>query len=274
MRRRASVCSSGAQRRLIGGIKMVFTYNGYCFSYQQIGNMDGYPILVQHGLIATINDVYLFKSLTDAGIRVISIARPGYGESDPYEMENVGEWGIIIKELVYKLGINSFDVLGISSGAPYSYSIANACAEKIKNIYILSGIPALYDDNIVAHWPFPIDRNADIRDLEILVKKLFFSDLSELDLKREDIKASMNNDCFGPALDLKIRCKDWGFKLENLNSKVYMQHSKYDNIDAAKITAGLITGCQLDITENTDHFSSEIFEQFCNRIVLKMMHSS
>jgi hypothetical protein len=42
-------------------------------------------------LIASITDHHLFDRLLAAGIRLICIARPGYGESSPYVMANLGE---------------------------------------------------------------------------------------------------------------------------------------------------------------------------------------
>jgi len=57
---------------------------GNALSYSEYGDRNGYPILVQHGLIASISDYRLFDSLIGAGRRLLSVARPGYGESSPY----------------------------------------------------------------------------------------------------------------------------------------------------------------------------------------------
>ena len=88
---------------------------GNALSYSEYGDRNGYPILVQHGLIASISDYRLFDSLIGAGRRLLSVARPGYGESSPYRMENMAEWGEIVSVLVDHLGLTQFDVLGISS---------------------------------------------------------------------------------------------------------------------------------------------------------------
>ncbi len=96
--------------------------DGQILSYAEYGDKRGYPILIQHGLIASIRDYHLFDALINAGARVICIARPGYGESSPYRMRNIAEWGELISVLVDELEIAQFDVLGMSSGAPYSYA--------------------------------------------------------------------------------------------------------------------------------------------------------
>jgi pimeloyl-ACP methyl ester carboxylesterase len=61
-----------------------FAYNGNkILAYNEFGNKNGFPILIQHGTIASIKDIDYFKEL-EKYARVICIARPGYGESSPY----------------------------------------------------------------------------------------------------------------------------------------------------------------------------------------------
>jgi len=105
--------------------------NGNPLSYAEYGDKNGFPILIQHGLIASIRDAGIFDRLlqltasagTFGKTRLICIARPGYGESSPHKMSNIGEWGDIVSALVAELNLSHFDVLGMSSGAPYSYAI-------------------------------------------------------------------------------------------------------------------------------------------------------
>ncbi len=236
--------------------------NGHCLSYADYGNPAGFPILIQHGLIASIKDEHLFQRLADTGARLISPARPGYGESSPYEMKNVREWGEIVSGLADELGLSKFDVFGISSGAPYSYAIGHVLPNRVRNIFILSGIPALFDEKVQSFWPYPITRNATLAEMQKLARELFFSQVTEEDLKKDDVRESMMYDCFGIGLDLKIRGVDWGFQLSEVRSKVYMRHSKTDNLAAAEITAKLLPSCRLEIRENDPHFSQEVLDDF------------
>jgi pimeloyl-ACP methyl ester carboxylesterase len=252
-------------------MKKTATYkNRYCLSYAEFGDPNGHPILIQHGLIASINDEYLFKCLVDRGARLISIARIGYGESSPYEMRNIGEWGEIVSGLVDELGITQFDVLGISSGAPYSYAIGCACPERARTLFILSGTPALYDETVQSFWPFPVNKNASIGEMQTLAYELFFSHLSAEELEKDDIKDSMRNNCFGIAQDLKIRCLDWGFSLSDVKGKVYMRHSKADGavpLITAELTSKLLPDCHLEIRENDGHFSQEVLDDFIGTVI-------
>jgi GNAT superfamily N-acetyltransferase len=49
--------------------------SGKLLSYAEYGNRDGFPIFIQHGMIASINDYHLFNQLIDLGTRLICIAR-------------------------------------------------------------------------------------------------------------------------------------------------------------------------------------------------------
>jgi pimeloyl-ACP methyl ester carboxylesterase len=243
---------------------MKLTYgNGQTLSFTDHG--DGFPILIQHGLIASITDYALFDRLLDSGARLISIARPGYGESSPYVMKAMAEWGDIVSVLVDELKLSQFDILGMSSGAPYSYAIGYKLPDKVRNIFIFSGTPALYDDQILSHWPYPVDKNASLSDLETLANDLFFSNLSADDLQRNDIRDSMMNHGFGLAQDFKLRCNDWGFKLSDVEAPVTMQHSKDDPqvpFVTAEMTANLLPHCRFKIREQGGHFSKELLDRF------------
>jgi len=107
-----------------------------------IGDRQGYPVLVQHGLIASISDYGLFDRLIERGARLICIARPGYGESSPYLLGSYAEWADLVSMVIGELHLQQFDVLGISSGAPYAYSIGYKFPEQVGSIFILSGMPA------------------------------------------------------------------------------------------------------------------------------------
>lgn len=245
--------------------------NGFTLSYAVYGTGDGFPILINHGLIASIRDAGLFQRLIAAGRQVICVARPGYGASSAYEMKNVAEWGDIVSRLLDHLNITQCDLLGISSGAPYSYAIGSQVPDRVRNIYIFSGTPALYADEILALWPYPPNRNATIAELQKLAYELFFSHLSADALAHHDIQDSMMNDCYGIAQDLKIRCLDWGFTLSDIKIPVYMQHSRTDGdvpFLTAEMTARYLPNCKLEIRENGAHFSGELLDHFIQKTIL------
>lgn len=234
-------------------------------AYTVAGDPRGAPVLVQHGLIASIDSGALFQPLIDLGARVICIARPGYGASTPYEMKNMAEWGELAGLVVDDLGLESFNVLGISSGAPYAYAIGYRFPRRAHGVYILSGTPALYSDAVLACWPYPVDRTAGLADLRRLAHDLFFSGLAPAALEQADIRDSMANDCFGIGQDFLLRCRDWGFSLGGVSTPVVMHHSRADEsvpLAAAELTAAMLPHCRLDVSEKDEHFSPAVLEAF------------
>ena len=103
---------------------------------------------------------------------------------------------------------------------------------------------------------------------------MFFSNLTEADLSRDDVKDSMMNDCYGIALDLRLRCNDWGFSLSEIKVPVHMQHSKTDDqvpYITAEMTAKLLPGCHLHPKEHGLHFSAEVLDDFIGTVIAPLM---
>jgi pimeloyl-ACP methyl ester carboxylesterase len=247
-------------------MKQRLTYQSKNYlSYAVYGDPNGFPILVQHGLIASIDDFMLFERLIRSGARLICAARPGYGESSPYLLDSYAEWAGIAAILIQELQLSQFDLLGMSSGAPYSYAIGSQLPKMVRNIYIYSGIPALYDEKVRSYWPYPVIKTRSMAELQNLAHGLFFSDVSPEDKKQNDVRDSMMNDCFGVAQDLRLRFMDWGFRLSDVKANVTMQHSRDDeNVPfiTAEITAGLLERCKFVVKEKGGHFSSEALDAF------------
>ena len=245
--------------------------HGNSLSYAEYGDRNGYPILVQHGLIASIDDYDLFERLIRLNTRLICIARPGYGESTPILMKSYSEWADILAPLVEEMKLVQFDILGMSSGAPYGYALGARIPDKVRNIYIFSGMPALYDEFVRSIWPYEAVHDPKIADMEALAHELFFSNLTSDDLQKNDIRDSMMNNCFGVAQDLILRFADWGFSLSDVKAKVLMRHSRNDEavpFQTAVRTAELLPDCSLELMESGPHFSKEALDDFIkNRMV-------
>ena len=254
-------------------MKQYLTYNReYQLSYAEYGDQNAYPILIQHGLIASIADYDLFERLLRNNIRLICIARPGYGDSSPYLMKSYSEWAEIVSHLIEKLSLQQFDILGMSSGAPYSYALGCRFPDQARYIYIFSGIPALYDELVRADWPYPVSQNTSLPEMQKLAHELFFANLSEEDLQKNDIRDSINNNAFGVAQDLRLRFMDWDFGLSEVTQRVFMRHSKTDDsvpYKTALRTAELLPDCQLELLESGPHFSNQALDDFITHTMLQ-----
>ena len=107
-------------------------------------------------------------------------------------------------------------------------------------------------------------------ELQVLAHQLFFSHLSKENMEKNDIKDSMMYDCFGIAQDLRLRCIDWGFRLQDVRPRVYMQHSQEDTavpFITALLTSKMLPECHLDRKEHGEHFSAETLDDFIKRVI-------
>jgi pimeloyl-ACP methyl ester carboxylesterase len=255
----------------------VKAHHGQTLAYVDVGAPDGEPILIQHGLIASIQDVALFDPLVQQHRRVICPARPGYGDSSPYAMQHIGEWGAIVGILLDQLEITQCDLLGISSGAPYAYAIGYKFPTRVRTIYILSGTPALYDDAILAHWPYPVNKAATRAEMTQLTLELFFAHLAPAERQQQDMQDSMRNHGFGVAQDLYLRCRDWGFRMEDMQTPVVMQHSQTDEavpFVTAQMTATLLPHCTWISKAQGEHFSPALLNAFINNTIMRTVDES
>ena len=107
--------------------------NDASLSYAEYGTSTGKPVLLLHGLVGSICSEGMEESLCGLPMRVIALARPGYGDSDYFDMDCVADWGRLLTEFWDHLGLQSFDIVGISAGAPYAYSLA-ALGGDLRNI--------------------------------------------------------------------------------------------------------------------------------------------
>jgi pimeloyl-ACP methyl ester carboxylesterase len=92
------------------------------------------------------------------------------------------------------------------------------------------------------------------------------------DLKKNDVRDSMMNNCFGVAQDLRLRFMDWGFSLDKIDQKVFMQHSKTDDsvpYGTAVRTSQLLPNCALELCETGPHFSPEALDEFFKETVAR-----
>ena len=112
--------------------------NGASLSYAEYGASTGNPVLLFHGLVGSICSEGMEESLCGLPVRVIALARPGYGASDYFDMDCVADWGRLLAEFWDHLELWSFDIVGISAGAPYAYSLAALYPDRSTAAYLRS----------------------------------------------------------------------------------------------------------------------------------------
>ncbi len=113
--------------------------------YQEVGPIDGVPVVYCHGAIGTpLSAAVDLETLAhDLGIRYVAVCRPGVGGSDPSPGRTLRSLADDIGELVDRLGIDRFAVLGVSAGGPYALAIARELGPRVTRSGICSSLSPL-----------------------------------------------------------------------------------------------------------------------------------
>jgi len=118
--------------------------DGRNLAFEQYGAENGIPVVFQHGLgdsrLARHPDD---KLTTKAGIRLITVDRPGYGESSPHHGRTFLNWLPDIEQLTDYLKIDRFGVLSHSGGSPYALAIAYKLKDRVSKVVLASPLGPL-----------------------------------------------------------------------------------------------------------------------------------
>jgi pimeloyl-ACP methyl ester carboxylesterase len=112
--------------------------DGRGLGYAEFGPAEGPPVLYFHGWPSSRLEPAI---LGTAGIRIISVDRPGYGLSDAVTgTRRLADWPRDIQCLMKSLAIGRFALFGMSGGAPYAAAVAAAMPDRVVGLALVSGL--------------------------------------------------------------------------------------------------------------------------------------
>ncbi len=107
--------------------------------YAEFGDPNGKPVFFFHGMPGS----RLFRPpdaiTTKCGVRLITVDRPGYGQSDFQPHRRILDWPRDISQLADSLGIGRFYAAGHSGGGPYVLACAYELPERVIAAAVISG---------------------------------------------------------------------------------------------------------------------------------------
>jgi pimeloyl-ACP methyl ester carboxylesterase len=114
--------------------------DGRNLAYAIWGDPDGRPMFFCHG--SPSSRLYAPDPATTAedGVRLVTMDRPGFGRSDPQPGRYILDWPADVEQLADALGIQTFDVVGPSSGGPYALACALKLPGRIRCVALVSSI--------------------------------------------------------------------------------------------------------------------------------------
>jgi pimeloyl-ACP methyl ester carboxylesterase len=282
--------------------------DGRKLGYAEFGNLEGKPIFYFHGWLGGRLDLFIAEIYgIKINYHIIAIDRPGIGLSDYQENRKLIDWPNDVIELADYLGIEKFNVLGMSGGGPYAAVCAFKIPERINSAGIIGGMGPYKDTKKMLKNPnrtlfsllkmFPYLSKLFMMPMWNRFRKLKFNEktskliakqgkqLPEPDKKiYEDpafqepfvfyIKDILQQGSKGPFLDGKLLVKPWNFKLEDIPTdlKTYVWYGELDinvAVEVGKFYASKIPNCEAYYYPNEAHLS--LIKNKLNEILDKLV---
>ncbi len=263
---------------------IVHLKDGRKLGYAEYGDPGGFPLFFLHGWPSSrMHGIRMDEAAKKLKVRVISPDRPGYGLSDYKKNRTLLDYPDDILELADQLGIKKLVALGVSGGGPYAAACAFKIPDRITKVGIVVGLgPTNIKGAFEGVSPLAkigwanYNRSPLLSDLAAMLRliqdrylppmsKLSFRSKADQALMDKDfhkqvaktVKESFRQGSKGPALDLKLYTKDWGFDLSKIKSKVYLFYGGDDknvSLNMGKYYADQIPNNKLVIYPNEGHF--------------------
>jgi pimeloyl-ACP methyl ester carboxylesterase len=115
--------------------------DGRTLTYAEWGDPAGFPVFSLHGTPGSrLSRHFDEKAYVDAGARVVTYDRPGYGGSDRHRGRRVVDCVEDVVSLGDALGIDEFAVIGGSGGGPHALAVAARLPERVTRVTCVVGL--------------------------------------------------------------------------------------------------------------------------------------
>jgi pimeloyl-ACP methyl ester carboxylesterase len=194
-------------------------------------------------------------------IRLIGVDRPGIGSSSPYQYDTVFAFAEDLRTIADTLGIDRFEVIGLSGGGPYTLACAAAMPDRVVAAGVLGGVaPVRGADAIgggvstliaaaapvveVAGAPLRLAASQLIRLIRPVAEPALYAyarispEADRRLLVRPEFKAMFLDDLLNgsrkqlaaPFADVVVFARDWGFRLDEVKVPIRWWHGDHDHI--------------------------------------------
>jgi pimeloyl-ACP methyl ester carboxylesterase len=261
--------------------------DGSMIAVEVVGNQEGTPVLLCHGLAdSRLCAQWFEQAATELSLCVIAADRPGTGRSEPRRLSQVADWADDAALVLDALGVASVALLGVSGGGPFAAACAAGLPGRVRSLMLVSalGLP---------QWPTagmaqgerlsltlarlaPDFSGWSLGRLAVLAERnpQLFLRLAATEQPEADIRAleepAMRDSflsCYleafrrgsgGVAQDLRVLTHPWGFDLGSITAPTWVHHGDADRtvpVQHALLYAEAISGARLLIHPGHGHFS-------------------
>jgi pimeloyl-ACP methyl ester carboxylesterase len=210
------------------------------------------------------------------GVELLVPARPGYGRSDPVEMDAVARWPHLLgPALEHAEIVGPLRVCAASAGAAYALALAAAMGDRVDRVAVLSGVSHVADPTVLALYEpedraryaaFAVDSLDEIAaQMRVALGPLVQSVAGDAAAEwGEALEAALAHDGIGPAREAQLQIRPWGFELAAVTQPVRWWHARDDEqvpYAAAAATVAKLPGGTLVTIEEGGHLRAAAIEQ-------------
>jgi pimeloyl-ACP methyl ester carboxylesterase len=230
-------------------------------SWYEFGDASGAPCIFLPGSSSSgIAGRALDTAATAAGIRLISIDRPGLGHSDRAPVRRLVDWPDDVAALLDQEGIDRVGVLGHSAGGAFALAVADRLGDRVSATVVCAGsgpyserwfrdeahqtptsrvfyglalhAPRLFGAVLSAGTPRTakgIDRTVSLMSRGTSPDGAFArTHPEETRAAMEAVADGFRQGHEGPTDDARLICSPWGFELEDVHAPVEWWHGEQD----------------------------------------------
>jgi pimeloyl-ACP methyl ester carboxylesterase len=269
--------------------------------FAEFGPARGRPLLWFHGTPGARRQIAprARELAHQRNVRIVSVERPGVGESTPHAYDAVLDFARDVEQLCDALGIEQFGVAGLSGGGPYALACAHALPGRVVAAALLSGVaPAVGPDAaeggasgliravapLLARGRQPVGGllRRLVRMLEpfadpavdLFARQMppgdqrLFEDLAMRRMFQEDLILGGRLNMQAICLDVSLFARPWGFALADIEVPVHLWYGDSDTIvpvEHGQHLAKRIPGAALRIRPGEGHLgglgaADEVFD--------------
>lgn len=271
--------------------------DGRRLAFTEYGSPSGRPIIYCHGVPSSrVEGDLIVNSATASalGLRVIVSDRPGVGDSSSQPGRRIVDWPDDVVELAAALGLNTFAVLGSSGGAPYAAACGALLPSRVRVVGVVGGVAPADAPDFWSSMSGPLRLMFRLgRTAPALLRLLFRLNLravrrggpqagermarwapepDRILLQRAEISGGFMA-CFeeacrqgpaGPAEDMSLIARPWGFDLDAVKVPVLLWHGELDRnvpVAAGRYLASVFPNCRATFYPDEAHLSVPLNHQ-------------
>lgn len=231
--------------------------DGRKLGFLECGDPKGHPVFYFHGFPGSRLQANDFHEIAKTHrCRFLGIDRPGMGLSTFNKKHTILNWSQDIIAFANHLEIDKFSIIGHSGGAPFVMACAYAIPERLSEVVTVSGIAptTLPETKMGMSW--------GLRAINVLVRylpgfalllmkiqqklmlkpkifnqliqklptpdRIILQDINHINTMMDAISEAFKDGVYGPAQEMRLVLKPWGFDLEKITYPVTIWQGKLD----------------------------------------------